>query len=213
MLINTDGLAIFGPGSEWFWSMAQFIVVVGTLVGIYRQLRAQSGSNSLARIEAFYDRYTSKEMLLAKLNVAIRLRYGDQHGDQPAEMDARMDPIAMFFDILYDQYEAGFMTAKEIEDRFGGGAQVWWRLLRPAIERSRDIESEPLLYDGFQKIDALCGERASKRGSPRTYFLEAPRSELLDEMIKRTTEGLELLNDAKSDVIPRPPIRRKSEPA
>jgi hypothetical protein len=208
-LVNWQGSAFFGLGSEWFWSMAQFIVVVATLFGIYRQLRAQSGSNSLARIEAFYDRYTSKEMLVAKLNVAIKLRYGDP----VAEMNARMDPIAMFFDILYDQHQAGFMTAKEIEDRFGGGAQVWWRLLRPAIEGSRAIENEPLLYEGFQRIDAICGERAVKRGSPRTYFLEAPAAQLLDEMIKRTTEGLELLNDVKSDVIPRPPIRPKVEPA
>ena len=46
MLINTNGLAIFGPGSEWFWSMAQFVVVVVTLVGIYRQLRAQGGERA-----------------------------------------------------------------------------------------------------------------------------------------------------------------------
>ena len=189
--------------------MAQFIVVVATLFGIYRQLKAQSGSNSLARIQAFYDRYTSKEMLLAKLHVAIQLRYGHP----VAEMNARMDPIAMFYDLLYDQYRAGFMSAKEIEDRFGGGAQIWWRLLRPAIEGSRAIENEPLLYEGFQKIDALSGQRAQDRGSPRTYFLEAPLPLLLDEMIKRTTEGLELLNDAKSDVIPRPPLRQEVEPA
>jgi hypothetical protein len=27
-LVNWDG-AIFGPGSEWFWAMAQFVVVSG----------------------------------------------------------------------------------------------------------------------------------------------------------------------------------------
>ena len=202
-LINTEGSALFGPGSEWFWSMAQFVVVVATLVGIYRQLRAQSASNSLARIESFWDRYTSREMNLAKLNVAIQLRYGDP----PTEMNARMDPIAMFFDLLYDQYRAGFMSSKEIDDRFGGGAQIWWRLLRPAIEGSRAIENDPHLYEGFQMIDSLCGQLAAGRGSPRTYFLEAPLPLLLDEMVKRTTEGLELLNDAKSDAIPRPPVR------
>jgi len=38
-LVNLEGSAIFGPGSQWFWSMAQFILVAVTLIGIYYQLR------------------------------------------------------------------------------------------------------------------------------------------------------------------------------
>ena len=41
MLINTDGLAFFGPGSEWFWTMLQFLALATTFFAIYRQLRAQ----------------------------------------------------------------------------------------------------------------------------------------------------------------------------
>ena len=40
-LVNTDGLAIFGPGSEWFWTMLQFTALAITFYAIYRQLRAQ----------------------------------------------------------------------------------------------------------------------------------------------------------------------------
>ena len=39
--INTDGMAIFGPGSEWFWTMLQFTALAITFAAIYRQLRAQ----------------------------------------------------------------------------------------------------------------------------------------------------------------------------
>jgi hypothetical protein len=201
-IVNWQGSAIFGPGSEWFWSMAQFIVVVVTLFGIYRQLQAQGGANALARIEALHRRYFSREMLVAKVNVLIQLRFGPPM----TEMNARMDLIANFFDTLHDLYEAGFMTIKEIDDRFGGGVQVWWRLLRPAIEGSRVVENEPGLLEGFQRLNLLCGERALKRGSPRTHFLEAPLPELLDEFIKRTTEGLQLQIDVESDSVPRPPV-------
>ena len=41
MLINTDGLAFFGPGSEWFWTMLQFAALATTFYAIYRQLAAQ----------------------------------------------------------------------------------------------------------------------------------------------------------------------------
>jgi hypothetical protein len=40
-LVNTDGLVIFGPGSEWFWTMLQFTALAITFYAIYRQLRTQ----------------------------------------------------------------------------------------------------------------------------------------------------------------------------
>jgi hypothetical protein len=40
-LINTDGMAFIGPGSEWFWTALQFIALAITFYAIYRQLRAQ----------------------------------------------------------------------------------------------------------------------------------------------------------------------------
>ena len=40
-LINTDGLALIGPGSEWFWTALQFTALAITVIAIYRQLRAQ----------------------------------------------------------------------------------------------------------------------------------------------------------------------------
>ena len=36
-LINVTGLSLFGPGSEWFWSMLQFVIVAITLIAIYRR--------------------------------------------------------------------------------------------------------------------------------------------------------------------------------
>ena len=32
-LINTDGMAFIGPGSEWFWTAVSGIVLVVTLSG------------------------------------------------------------------------------------------------------------------------------------------------------------------------------------
>ena len=40
-LINTDGLALIGPGSEWFWTALQFTALAITFIAIYRQLATQ----------------------------------------------------------------------------------------------------------------------------------------------------------------------------
>ena len=41
-IINTDGLVLFGPGSEWLWFMLQFLALATTFYAIYRQLRLQA---------------------------------------------------------------------------------------------------------------------------------------------------------------------------
>jgi hypothetical protein len=40
--INTDGLSFLGPGSEWFWTAFQGIVVALSLWGLVRQVRIQT---------------------------------------------------------------------------------------------------------------------------------------------------------------------------
>jgi len=40
-LINPDGMAFIGPGSEWFWTALQFTALATTFYAIYRQLRIQ----------------------------------------------------------------------------------------------------------------------------------------------------------------------------
>ena len=45
-LINTDGLAFIGPGSEWFWTALSGIVLAVTFLGIYRQLRIARSANA-----------------------------------------------------------------------------------------------------------------------------------------------------------------------
>jgi hypothetical protein len=37
-LINTDGMAFIGPGSEWFWTALTGLVLAITFLGISRQL-------------------------------------------------------------------------------------------------------------------------------------------------------------------------------
>lgn len=58
-MVNTAGLPIFGPGSEWFWTMLQFAAVAITFGAIYRQLRAQQlqirDNSKVLRSQAHYN--------------------------------------------------------------------------------------------------------------------------------------------------------------
>jgi hypothetical protein len=58
-LINTDGLALIGPGSEWFWTALQFTALAITFFAIYRQLATQQieirEHTKLLRSQAHYN--------------------------------------------------------------------------------------------------------------------------------------------------------------
>ena len=58
-LINTDGLAFIGPGSEWFWTALTFIALALTFYAVYRQLRTQQleirEQTKLLRSQAHYN--------------------------------------------------------------------------------------------------------------------------------------------------------------
>ena len=58
-LINTHGMAFLGPGSEWLWTMFQFMALTITFVAVFRQLRGQQlqmhENTKLLRSEAHHN--------------------------------------------------------------------------------------------------------------------------------------------------------------
>ena len=89
-LINTDGIALIGPGSEWFWTALGFAALASTFYAIYRQLKAQHlqiEENTRVHLsEGYYN--------------AIRL------GQQPLEMLIQDESLARIASLGYDTPEA-----------------------------------------------------------------------------------------------------------
>jgi len=75
-IINTDGLVLFGPGSEWLWFMLQFAALTVTGIAVYRQFRAQRAGNAFAQIQALEEMWSSERMRNIKLRLAEALNGG-----------------------------------------------------------------------------------------------------------------------------------------
>ena len=75
-LINIDGMALIGPGSEWLWTAVSGLVLAVTFIAFYRQLRRQNAANAVARIVALQGEWTKTTSLPARLQTAIELRDG-----------------------------------------------------------------------------------------------------------------------------------------
>jgi len=82
-LVNTDGLVLFGAGSEWFWSMAQFILVGLTLIGIYYQLRDARSTSAFDQVNRIAEEWESERAVRHKLAISLALRDGVAAEDVP----------------------------------------------------------------------------------------------------------------------------------
>ena len=92
-MFNTSGVVIFGPGSEWLWTMLQFVTLSVTFFAIYRQLRLQQqgihDNTKVLRAEAHHNcvllAQRPWEFLLADEGLArvVRRAY-----DAPEALDA-----------------------------------------------------------------------------------------------------------------------------
>jgi len=66
-VVSSEPIVFFGPGSEWFWSMAQFVVVAVTLIGIYYQFRLQRAANAFEQLKRIGEQWESEQMLVQRV--------------------------------------------------------------------------------------------------------------------------------------------------
>jgi hypothetical protein len=94
-LINTEGMAFIGPGSEWFWIALQFIALSITFIAIYRQLRTQQGQirdnakvlRSQAHYSALMVAQRPLEMLIGDEGLARIVNVGHSTPDALSEVE------------------------------------------------------------------------------------------------------------------------------
>lgn len=197
-VVNTDHLVLIGSGSEWFWSMISGVVVAVTFILIYRQVRAQSAANALQRIETVHGRWSSTEMVLARLRVALALRDGTL---DPTD-DTNIDTILNFIDLLRGLHREGYLADAEVARMFGGPLVAWWRLLGPAIAEVRAAEGEQKIWDGIDDLVAVVRRWEAKHGVGNTMIWTAPIEALTASIIRREKSRLTLARDAATGVIP-----------
>lgn len=193
---------MIGPGSEWFWAAAQFVVVVVSLGGLYRQLKQTNAANAVQRMESLQGMWTSERLIQARLRVAIWRKH--RTTDAPSFADqAALSTLCGFFENLSDLEEERFITWREIENTWGEPLVTWWSLLGPTIQALRE-ESSARAYRGFEHLAERAERLANERGD-RWSISEADIPDVLEAQIGRNTARLEMLRDAASGMIPREP--------
>lgn len=194
-LLGTWLDAIVGPGSEWFWAAAQFVVVVVSLLGIYRQLRAQTSANAFHQLATLHDRWDSDRLTRVRLELALHFRHAR---DDPG-IPLMMAPLCDFFEDVAVLEEGGHLRRKDVWLDWNRTVEFWWSILGPAIQQRRQLY--PGDYEAFEGLNALM-RTLDRSGGQVNTFDPITTSRILDDLIASLTVALRLEHESRAGIVP-----------
>lgn len=199
-VINTDGLALIGPGSEWLWTALQFVALSITGLAIFRQLRAQTSANSLAMGIRLADEFRV-ELLRFKLASLMDVS-GNSRTMTPA-----IEKMGSFFDGTAGAIENGYVPARMAWQEWGQASQTFWAVFRPALEERRKFE--PALWKDWEH---WCHDLVNMDRKAGTVTNISPTylARWIPEAIAYYIASLRLEEEAKRGVIPTWPVAERS---
>ena len=202
-MFNLDGLTIVGQGSEWFWSMAQLLLLAVTFVVIYRQLRAQGATNVVQRMDSLVHRWGTGEMTHAQAELALHLKYeGIGTGTW-----IKAFPILNFIDEVGRLQRDGHMSLDEVSFHFGYPFPAWWTLLAPHVEQMQ-ARYGPAIYAETKRLMRAMTDLDAQAG---THFVFGSPETILDTIIAVDTEQLRQHRDYVAGVIPSGPVAQPAK--
>jgi hypothetical protein len=190
------GLVIFGPGSEWFWAMAQFTVLAVTGLAIYRQLRAQGSANALGAQAELIARWESPEMVRVRLAALMHLASGAP-GYSPSLLI-----VGNFFAQMAALRTHRHLRPTDSWEIWSGQIQFWWALQVPWLSEIRARNKG--IYGEFEELAATMAELDRKNRVPN--FEIDDLSARIERSIASLIERLRLDRDARQGVVPTWPV-------
>jgi hypothetical protein len=145
--INTDGMALIGPGSEWFWTAVSGLVLSVTFFAIWRQLRVQVGANTFAQLQAFNNELNSERLLWAYRDILVASQRGVPPEDLP---HGAADAMAAFWESVGLLVRGRNLDRRAVYDQFSYGVQYDWARLRPYAEKIRAETGMPAILEHFE---------------------------------------------------------------
>ena len=145
-LINTDGMALIGPGSEWFWTALSGIVLGVTFIAIYRQLRLQVSAGANDQAAALERDWLGERLARARLAVLMAIE-ADPTAMTLPRGSARA--VGHFWERVGWLVRAGHMDGRVVHETFGD-VSLWWTWLAPFTHRLREEQGDPQIGEHFE---------------------------------------------------------------
>jgi hypothetical protein len=195
-VFNLDGMAIVGPGSEWFWTMAQFLALTITGLAIYRQLRAQGSANALNAQAALVTQWESPTMVRLRLASLMHIAAG-KPGQPPS-----FRIVGNFFAGMASLVTHGHVRSTDSWELWSGQTQFWWALAAPWLSAIRS--PNPGIWGEFEELAATMAALDQKNKVPN--FIPSDLAARVEREGKMLIERLRLEQEAKKGLVPTWPV-------
>lgn len=156
-------MVFIGSGSEWFWSLAQFVVVAVTLLGIYYQLRLQRAANAFDQLNRIGEQWEAEQMLRARLVVA---RAVTADGDVP---EGALSVVGNYWENVASLVRQGHVNERVVAETYGGTGALWWTALEVSTLKLREARLDPTIFENFEWLAARFSADGAKAGAPIEY--------------------------------------------
>jgi hypothetical protein len=197
-LVNTDGSALFGPGSEWFWSMAQFVVVAVTLVGIYVQLRIARNANAFEQLNRLASDHDSEHMARCRLEILLARQEGVNAERVP---EGAATTIMTFWENAAALVRAGHVDLTLIYESLGSvNCRGWWAELAPSILRDRIEVGNARIGAHFEWLAGVMAEMDVKNGA-RYEMDETLLAATRDRRLQNARDRIRLAEEMRAVVV------------
>jgi hypothetical protein len=183
---GTGVLVLFGPGSEWFWSMLQLVVVTVSLLGLYSQVRLQTSASAIEQAEALSDTWASERLNRSKLAVLLHLRESKDWASPPKQPSS---VVGNFWERVGYLVRKGHMRRDIVSAYLGTQATLWWVFLGPHAHQLREQQNDPAIYEHFEWLARAMAEIDRKAGVSSTYD-EASLAQRMQYSIQVSREAI-----------------------
>jgi hypothetical protein len=192
-LINTNGMAFIGPGSEWFWTALSGLVLAITFFAIYRQLRLQRSQAAIAQVTAIRAEWTSKAERHTRLAALIDL----EHRAPADGMPPSAYGPANWFDRQGYLVQKGHLDLEEASSIFTDDLLFWWTICEPFVRQDRARHGLDGILSGFELFAKEVGRLwIAETGS--AYVLHETIADQIDDY----TALLQRHRDIERGIIP-----------
>lgn len=198
--MSSDPIVFIGPGSEWFWSMAQFVVVAITLIGIYYQFRLQRAANAFDQLNRIAAEWESEPMLRARLEVARAVVADEQVPEGPLSV------IGNYWEMVASLVKARHIDERAVADTYGGTAAIWWTAVAGTTLLLRELRDDPTIFASFEWLAARFRTDGARAGAAPGYD-RAALTRMFDAAIPGIVDRLRMAEASRL-----PPDRSAARP-
>lgn len=162
-LINTEGMALIGPGSEWFWTAISGLVLAVTFIAIWRQLQLQRSATTFQQARELTRVWNTEALLQAPLAVleaqAVSL--------DPATLpEYEASEIGGYWERVGSLVAEGHVDPDQVES---GICRLWWARLRPFTEMGRGRFQDPDVFIHWERLEHRYASEDAKAGRGEVY--------------------------------------------